>query len=485
MAGQGAFQELDAVSLLAPHAKLAIRPPSLDALPDVLEHAYRRALYGRPGAAFVDLPADLIRATVRSLPDALPPVPAAPLSGAAEARVLAAARALKAARAPLVVVGKGAAYARAEGAIRRLLEQTRVPVLPTPMGKGVVDDGHPLNVAAARSTALQHADVVLLLGARLNWILHFGAPPKWSPDAVFIQVDIEPAEVGRNAGSAELGLVGDVGVVAEQLAGALAGWTYAPATPTPYLLELQHAGKRNETKAQALAARETPHGQPLTFQRAFEIIRSEIATVAPVEEGGVVYVAEGANTMDISRSAFPVAKPRLRLDAGTYATMGVGMGYAIAAHAAYNSPQASVATGQKPKKVVCLEGDSAFGFSGLEVETMARQGIDVLIFVMNNGGVYRGDADTQKAWTEMQERGGLRSTSLGYEVRYEKLAEMCGGKGWFVKSEEELRKAVKEGFEASTVGVVNVCIESGKDTVLQFGWQASQGKNEKQAEPKL
>lgn len=197
--------------------------------------------------------------------------------------------------------------------------------------------------------------------------------------------------------------------------------------------------------------------------------------------------------MDISRSVFPVEYPRLRLDAGTYATMGVGLGYAIAAHCAYNlpSPEALAGPQSDHKKIVCLEGDSAFGFSLAEVETMARYGMDILIFVVNNGGVYHGDSADSDAWLQKQKntingklQGGLRSSSLGWEVGYEKIAEMCGGIGYLVRTPEELAKATEAGFKAKVPVVVNIIIESGQAQKLEFAWQNS-SKQTKKGDAKL
>lgn len=468
---KGAFQELDAVTFLTPHTKLSVRP-SLDSISHNIQNAYRSTWYGRPGTSFVDLPADLIQGTVEDLEDIqqLRPVAAPPAGSADALKLFKIAALIKSAEAPLVVVGKGAAYARAEGVLRQLIDSTHLPFLPSPMGKGVVPDSHDCNTASARSTALQHADVVLMLGARLNWIFHFGQAPKWNPNARFIQVDVEPTEIGSNGGDAELGIVGDVNIVVQQLSHHLGGWKYPQ--DTAYIQALAAAKEKNEQKATKAASL---HSQPLKFAHAFDVIRSTLDSLSPASEGSIVYVSEGANTMDISRSSFPVEQPRLRLDAGTYATMGVGMGYAIAAHEAYNSPHAEgYANGRgERKKIVCLEGDSAFGFSAMEIETMARYQMDCLIFVMNNGGVYHGDSDTADEWLGRQQKslagsgeGSLRSTSLGWETRYEMLAEAVGGKGYLVRTPEELAKATREGFEARVPVIVNIMIESGKGSKL-------------------
>ena len=393
----------------------------------------------------------------------MPKVPDSPKGGATEDRLSKVAALVRTAKAPLIVIGKGTAYARAEATVRAFVDQTGIPFLPSPMGKGVVADSHPQNVSSARSAAMKMADVVLILGARLNWIMHYGEAPKWHPQAKFIQVDISPQEMGRNAADAELSLLGDVSIVVSQLSKVLQGWSYVPNTQ--YLQYLVQAKQRNE-RISCLAARDP--SIPLTYAHAFSVIKAALHSLSPPSSGGICYIAEGANTMDISRSIFPLEHPRLRLDAGTFATMGVGLPYAIAAWEAYNSFNAQGSSGSAPrKKVVAIEGDSAFGFSGMEVETMSRMGMDVLIFVINNSGIYFGDSNSaddfeMKRVKTMSGEPGLRSWALGYETRYEKLVEACGGVGYFVRSPLELERATIEGFKAEVPVIVNVIIQSGK-----------------------
>jgi 2-hydroxyacyl-CoA lyase 1 len=392
-----------------------------------------------------------------------------PKGGADEARLLKIVNLIKNAKAPLVLIGKGAAYSQAEKLIRHMIDVTGLPFLPSPMGKGVLPDSHPRNASSARSAALKMADVVLILGARLNWIFHYGEAPKWNPNARFIQVDISSEELGRNGASkdADLSLLGDITIVCEQLLQPqhLGAWKYNSSS-SDFTAKLEAARHRNEAIATNAAS---DHSLPLTYAHAFDVIKTALHTLSPPDEGGICYVAEGANTMDISRSIFPLEYPRLRLDAGTYATMGVGLPYAIAAWEAYNSPTAQAKSGPGGrKKIVAIEGDSAFGFSGMEVETMARLGMDILIFVINNGGIYFGDSDSGEDWAEKQGktvRGepGLRSWALGWEVKYEKMAQaVVGGIGFLVRTPEELEKATIAGYEAKGVVVVNVIIQSGK-----------------------
>ncbi|KIW23491.1 uncharacterized protein PV07_11684 [Cladophialophora immunda] len=516
LATKGGFQELDAIALLTPHTKRAIRPTSRDPATIVaaIRNAYRIAWYGRPGPTFVDLPTELImepvpagRSTSHPPISVLPP----PHPAADPALVVAAANLLKSASAPLVIVGKGAAYARAESSIRSLVSAHHLPFLPTPMGKGIVPDSHPLNTSSARSAALKHADVVLLLGARLNWILHFGEAPKYRRDVKIIQVDISPEELGRanSLGQPSLSIFGDIGFVVDQLRQQLGpGWkafpsntfraSSSPSSSQPsYFSLLSASAAKNEQKSVRLATTPTQPNALLTYERAYHIIKSELHALSPPQDGGVVYVSEGANTMDISRSVFPLEHPRQRLDAGTYATMGVGMGYAIAAWAAYNIPRRAA------KKIVALEGDSAFGFSGMEIETMARHKMDVLIIVMNNSGIYKGDASDETGWREKQgqtardetkiataaegkeiegkkdaRRRGLRSTSLLYETRYECLADMVGGRGWLVRTEDELAEATRQAFlETEKVCVLNVIIDPGLNSAASFGWMETKEKH--------
>ena len=498
---------MDAISLLTPHTKSAIRPSSNDpsVIVDAIYNAYRICWYGRPGPSFLDLPADLIL-NPTSPPSSQPPhiprlalISAPPKPTADPALITHAATLLRTATSPLIILGKGAAYSRAEALIDTLVTATNIPFLPTPMGKGIVPDSSPLNASSARSTALRSADVVLLLGARLNWILHFGAPPKFRRDVKIIQVDISAEELGRvnGAGEPSLSILADIGSMVVQLSRELGSWKAFPRPELP--AHLAGAAAENERNAAAKAQKSTAPGAHLTYERAFQVIKATLHALSPPEDGGIVYVSEGANTMDISRSAFPLSKPRQRLDAGTYATMGVGMGYCVAAHAAYNWPERTT------KKIVALEGDSAVGFSAMEIETMARQGMDVLIFVMNNSGVYHGDSESGEEWHRMREQSlvgdtivdpaevvvveerrttgrgnkkGLRSTSLWYETRYEMLAEMVGGKGYFVRTEEELERAAREGFlEREKVVLVNVVVEPGLGKTISFAWHQAKEKH--------
>lgn len=320
------------------------------------------------------------------------------------------------------------------------------------MGKGVLPDSHPLCVSAARSKALKEADVVLLIGARLNWILHFGDSPRWSPNVKFIQIDIAPEELGNNRHT--LPLLGDIQLVVSQLSRAIDHLNLN----SKYVSGLINKVKVNAEKIKQSGSKGSDDAI-LNYQTAFTVIKNTLP------EKDIVYVSEGANTMDIGRSFFDVNEPRHRLDAGTGATMGVGMGYAIGAQSYYGSS----------KRVVSIVGDSAFGFSAMELETAIRSNLPLLIIVINNNGIYHGLNDDE--YQASQKDGTLPTTALSPETRYEMISQACGGKGWFVKNRVELAKAVKEALDAKDqTCVINVLIAPGGRTKLDFAWMQKDSK---------
>ncbi|XP_017281937.1 2-hydroxyacyl-CoA lyase 1 isoform X2 [Kryptolebias marmoratus] len=419
----GAFQEFPQVEACRLYSKFSARPSSLEAIPSVIEKAVRTSIYGRPGAVYVDIAGDMVNAKVdRNKVREVSCCPPPPVSLADLTAVNEAVSVLKAAKAPLVIVGKGAAYSRAEAALREFVEMSGLPFLPTPMGKGVVPDNHPNCVAAARSRALLQADVVLLLGARLNWILHFGLPPRFNADVKIIQVDLCAEEMGNNVRPA-VALLGDV----------------------------------NAIIAQALSLK-------ATLLMNYYTVFHHISQLLPRD---CIIVSEGANTMDIGRTMLNNYLPRHRLDAGTFGTMGVGLGFAVAAAAVERSRK-------KSRRVVCVEGDSAFGFSGMEVETMCRYNLPVVIIVVNNNGIYSGvDSET---WKEMAKLGDLTSiappVSLLPEARYDEVMAAFGGRGFLVRTVEELRSALQLSLsDWERPSLLNVLIDPSSDRKQQeFPW---------------
>lgn len=441
--GMGAFQEESQVLIAAPMSKYAHAIERADRIPFYVEQAVRATIYGRPGPAYLDLPDDVFTAEVNEAEISFPPtVPDPPRAAAPAENVDAALKALKSAENPLVIVGKGMAWARAEDEVRDFIERTQLPFLATPMGKGVVDDDHPLSVGAARTLALGQADVILLLGARLNWILHFGLPPRYRPDVRVIQLDIAPEEIGTNV-PAEVALVGDGKAIVAQINAALERepWQYPVETTWRSALK-QKIDANAEVSAELKADRSTPMNYYVALQAVQDAMPKD-----------TIIVSEGASTMDIGRTILMNHSARTRLDAGTYGTMGVGMGFAIAASVV-----------NPGMRIVAVEGDAAFGFSGMELETMARYNLPITTVIINNNGIGGGLTELPK---NRQSPPGV----LLPGAHYEKVAEAFGGRGYYVEDPDDLPRVLAEANSGEGPTIVNVAIATqARRKPQQFGW---------------
>ncbi len=440
--GQGAFQEAPQVEAARPFTKYSARPDAAARLPYYIEQAVRTSIYGRPGAVYLDLPNDIISAQLPEEEIAFRErCPDPPRTCAESGAVERALEVLASAERPLVIVGKGAAYSRAETEVREFIEKTRLPYLASPMGKGVLPDDHRLSVAPARSFALQNADVVFLLGARFNWIMHFGLPPRFAEKVRVIQLDISPEEIGTNV-PAEVALVGDAKAITAQLNRAVEakGWSYP--TETDWRLELAGKIKENVASVEQML---NDDKVPMGYYRVLREIRDQIPRDA-------ILVNEGASTMDIGRTVLPNFEARSRLDAGSFGTMGVGLGLAIAA-----------AVVHPDRKVVAVEGDSAFGFSGMEIEVACRYGLPITVVVVNNNGIGGGPSELDPK--------RIPPSAYTPNARYEKVIEAFGGKGYFATTPEELEHALKEALNDPNPNVVNVMIDPrAQRKPQQFNW---------------
>jgi oxalyl-CoA decarboxylase len=338
---------------------------------------------------------------------------------------------LKGAKRPLIILGKGAAYSQADDQIRRLVETTGIPFLPMSMAKGLLPDTHPQCAGAARSTVLKESDVVMLVGARLNWLLSHGKGKTWG-DApkTFIQIDIEPKEMDSNVEIAAP-VVGDIGSCVAALLDGMGG--HWPAAPADWITAVKT--KRDENIAK-MAPRLTNTRSPMDFHGALGALRTVIK-----ERPDAILVNEGANTLDLARSAIDMYQPRKRLDVGTWGVMGIGMGFAVAA---------AIETGQP---VLAVEGDSAFGFSGMEVETICRYNLPICIVVFNNNGIYRG--------TDINPSGGsdVAPTVFVKDARYDKMIEAFGGVGVHVTTPDELSRAVNAAMDSGRPTLINAAID--------------------------
>jgi len=449
---QGDYEEMDQLAIAKPVAKAAFRVLHAEDIGVGIARAIRAALSGRPGGVYLDLPAKLFAQGIdaeagrRSLIQVVDP---APRQIPAPDAVKRALDLLRGAKRPLIILGKGAAYAQADADIGALVERTGIPYLPMSMAKGLLPDTHEQCASAARSFVLPGADVVMLVGARLNWLLSHGKGRTWGGKGhkewggqKFIQVDISPQEADSNV-RIDAPLVGDIGsCVSALLAGMGAGWAKPPAE----WLDAVHGKKTANVARMAETLAKNP--VPMNFHSALNVVR-DIVRANPE----AMFVNEGANALDFTRSIVDMHRPRKRIDVGTWGIMGVGMGYCVAA---------AVETGQP---VIAIEGDSAFGFSGMEVETICRYKLPVCVVIMNNNGVYKG--------TDVNPRGGeVAPTVFVKDARYEKLMEAFGGVGVYATTPAELRKAMEEAVRSRRPTLINAVIdqtagtESGRITGL-------------------
>jgi 2-hydroxyacyl-CoA lyase 1 len=440
--GMGAFQEAPQMQAAAPWVKYAAQPESTARLPFYIEQAVKNSIYGRPGPTYLDLMGDVISGKVEE--ESLrqyPMVPDPPRVMTDPSAVADAIGALKSAQNPLVIIGKGAAYARAEDEVRKFIETTQLPFLASPMGKGVVPDDHPLSVGAARSYALQNADLVFLIGARLNWIMHFGLPPRFREDVRVVQMDISAEEIGRNV-PAEVALVGDARAVTAQLNRYLEEHPWQYPAETTWRTGIQ---KKIEENMAANAELMRDDSVPMGYYRALKEIRDMLPR-------DTMIVSEGASTMDIGRQVLNNYLPRHRLDAGTWGTMGVGLAFAIAAQLVHPD-----------KRVVDIEGDAAFGFSGMEVEVACRHNLPITFIVFNNNGIGGGPDDP--------ERARLMPGAYIPDARYERVIEAFGGLGIYVEDPKDLAPAIKRSFDHGGPALINVKISNqSRRRPQQFAW---------------
>lgn len=441
--GRGAFQEEKQVAAAAHYCKYAHAVEDARRIPFYVEQAMRTSFYGRPGPVYLDLPDDVILQEVEEGSfQTAETIPDAPRPQALDENVESALSALESAERPLVIVGKGMAWSNAEDEVRGFIERTQLPFLASPMGKGVVADDHPLSVGAARTLALKEADLIFLMGARLNWIMHFGLPPRFSKDVRVIQLDMSPEEIGTNV-PAEVALVGDGKAVVSQLNRALDERQWFYPAETSWRSALAEKAEANQATVQPMIEDESA---PTNYYRAFKDIRQWLPDNA-------VIVSEGANTMDIGRTQMPNNSPRSRLDAGSYGTMGVGMGFAVAAAAVHPD-----------RPVVAVEGDSGFGFSGMEVETMCRHKMPVKIIILNNGGIGGG-------MDELPADKPLPVSVLTPRARYDLMMEAFGGRGILVEDPKDLRSALDEAMAFDGPAIVNVLLNPRAGRKPQeFAW---------------
>ena len=425
---QGDYEEMDQLAAARPYAKAAYRVNRPQDIGIGIARAIRAAVSGRPGGVYLDLTAEVLasgldaEAGEKSLIKVVDPAPPSIPAPESVARARPAGLGATAARDPRQ--GRGLRPGRPE--IRGFIETTGIPFLPMSMAKGLLPDDHPQSAAAARSYVIGNADVVLVAGARLNWLLSHGRAPLWNENARLIQVDISPTEIDSNRAIAAP-VIGDIKSVFSAFNAAL------KTTPVKRQAAwMDEIGKRKTQNIERMAARLNADPNPMNFSSALRAVRNALQT-----QPDVYIVNEGANTLDFGRNIIDMHLPRHRLDSGTWGVMGIGMGYAVGAAAVTGKP------------VVAIEGDSAFGFSGMEIETICRYELPVTTIIFNNNGVYRGDPEGRP----------YSPTGLIRGARYEKLIEAFGGRGYHVTDTPGLTNALSEALASGKPALINAVID--------------------------
>ncbi|HET7363411.1 MAG TPA: oxalyl-CoA decarboxylase, partial [Burkholderiales bacterium] len=435
---QGDYEELDQLAIAKPVAKAAYRVLHAEDIGVGIARAIRAACSGRPGGVYLDLPAKLFAQSIdaelgrKTLIKVVDP---APKQIPAPEAVKRALELLRNAKKPLIILGKGAAYAQADREIKDLVEKTGIPYLPMSMAKGLLPDTHEQCASAARSFVLPAADVVMLIGARLNWLLSHGKGKTWGGKGAkdwggqkFIQVDISPQEADSNV-RIDAPVVGDI---ASCVGAILANLGNCAKPPADWLNAVSEKKKGNVAKMAETLAKNPP---VMNFHSALNVIRNTVKA-----NPKAYLVNEGANALDFTRSIVDMYEPRRRLDVGTWGIMGIGMGFAVAAAAVTN------------EQVIAVEGDSAFGFSGMEVETICRYNLPICIVIMNNNGIYKG--------TDVNPRGTeVAPTVFVKEARYDLMMQAFGGVGVTAKNPEELDRALKEAVASRKPTLINAIID--------------------------
>jgi thiamine pyrophosphate-dependent acetolactate synthase large subunit-like protein len=429
------FQEMDQMPMMKPIVKSAYHVDLGYRIPEYISIAFREALDGKKGPVYLDLPGDVLAGKVEeekihwvngARTDARP--------AGDPVMVRKAIELLAGASKPLIITGSGVIWSRAETPLRNFVDATGIPFFTTPQGRGVVPEDHVRSFPAARSTAFRDADVVLVIGARANSMLSFLRAPRFSPDAKFINVNIDGKEIGHNR-EAAVGIIGDARMVLEQLTAEAKG-RFKPNEESVWVAQLAAKHRSNlERNAPLLHSDKVPI-HPL---RLCNEVKDVIAR-------DTILVVDGHEILNFARQSIPIFEAGCSLNAGPHGCMGVGIPFGIGA---------KVAAPDRP--VLVLSGDGAFGWNGMEMDTAIRHKLPIVVVVSNNGG-----------FTSRQ-TGGTVGRDLGYQ-RYDKLVEALGGYGEFVEQPQNIRPAIERAIKSGKTALVNVCTDPDAQATTDMGF---------------
>jgi thiamine pyrophosphate-dependent acetolactate synthase large subunit-like protein len=437
--GTGTFQETENVPMFKGITKMSMQVDSIARIPEYMAMAFRKARTGRPGPVYLDLPSDVLQNAVEEEKVYWPSnyyTDAPPLGN--PAHVKRAAELLLHAERPMLIVGKGVRWSEPTVELRTLAECLGMPFLTSPMGRGFIPDDHALNFGAARSTIVRDADVILIVGSRLNWVFGFGR--QFPPDAKVIHIDIEPEEIGANRG-VDVGIVGDAKAVLQQLLTELEGKTTglaATAAAGPWLSVLREQVEKNAASLTALLEYD---GTPI---RTHRLLR-EVRDIFPRQ---TIYTVDGQLTLAAGRQVLGSYTPASRLNSGSNGCMGVGVPFAIGAKLA-----------RPDVPVVSINGDCAFGFNAMELETAVRCKLPIVFIVNNNSGIVGSNLEARMGLPQ-----GYEEPVATYlpDIRYDKILEAFGGHTENVTAPNDIRPALERAYQATKAGQV-ACVNVMSD----------------------
>ena len=435
----GTFQETENVPMYKGITKMAVQIDSTERIPEYLAMAFRKARTGRPGPVYIDMPSDVLQNEVDEESVNWPSnyytdVP--PLGNPEQ--VKRAADLLLNAERPMMIVGKGVRWSEPSEELRQMVETLGMPYIPSPMGRGFIPDDHPMNMSAARSAIMGNSDVVLIVGSRLNWMFGFGR--QFGADTKIIHIDIEAEEIGFNR-AAEVGIVGDAKAVLQQILTEMEGRTAGVAERAeegPWLTALR---EKVDSNAESMQSRLTSDANPIVTHRLLH----EISQVFPRD---TIFTVDGQQTLAAGRQVLQSHTPASRLNSGANGCMGVGVPFAVGAKLA--RPDAPV---------VSVNGDCAFGFNSMEMETAVRHGVPIVFIINNNSGIVGGALERGMG---LPEGYGERVATYTQDIRYDKIMEAFGGHCENVTEPSEIKAALERAFQATKEGktaCVNVMSE--------------------------
>jgi len=424
--GRQVFQEIDQVAIMKPMTKWADRVYNLKRIPEQVNNAFQKAMSGKPGPVYLDFPGDILYAKIDEEQvdwtlSGRPLLAARPMGE--EGQVEALVRALAKASQPIILSGSGVIWSQAWPELTALVEGAGIPFYTTPQGRGVLPDDHPYSYPATRSAAFREADLIIVVGTRMNYIISHAAPPRFNPHATIARIDIDADEIATAPRKVDIGIVGDCKMVLGQIIRALNGGDRDRYAPWRDKLAQREAEKRATP-----GANKTFDELPIHPLRLCEEIKNFMQRDA-------ILVVDGQEILNYGRQSMPTYVPGHRLNSGPFGTMGVGLPFGLGAKLA------------KPdKQVIVVHGDGSFGLNALELDTAVRHDIPILVVISLNGG-----------WTA-DPNGDKPGRNLGY-TRFDRMAETLGCYGEFVEEPGAIRPALERAqrqVDQGRVALVNI-----------------------------